>query len=226
MGVQSWLTVIVDSLQNLWVGFVGVLGNIVGALVILLIGLIVASGLGAFVRKVVDLVKLDLLLKNLGVEKFFERANIKIDSGKFFGKIVYWFIVIVFLLATSDVLGFTSFSGFLRDVLLYIPNVIVAVLIILASVVLANFLKDLVESSMKSAKLGGRKFLAPLTWWAISIFGFLAAVSQLGVAQDIINTLVAGVIAMLALAGGLAFGLGGKEYASRLWSRLERHHDE
>ena len=136
------------------------------------------------------------------------------------------FIVIVFLLAASDVLGFSSFSEFLQDVLLYIPHVIVAILIMLAAIVLANFLKDLVKSSVKSAELEGRKFLAPLTWWAISIFGFLAAVSQLGVAQDIINILITGVIAMLALAGGLAFGLGGKEYASRLWSRLERHHDE
>lgn len=226
MGVQEWVTVTIQSLQNLWMGFVDVLGNIVGALIVFLIGLIVASGLGAFVKKVIDLIKLDFLLRNLGIEKFFERAGMKIDSGKFFGKIVYWFIVIVFLLAASDILGFVTLSSFLRDVLLYIPNVIVAILIMLAAIILGNFLKDLVLSSVKSAKLKGYKFLGSLTWWAIIIFGFLAALSQLGVARDIINTLVAGFIAMIALAGGLAFGLGGKDYAEYLVSRLRGHHDE
>jgi len=226
MGVQDWVTVIVSSLQNLWMGFVDVLGSVIGALVVFLVGLIVASGLGAFVKKIVDVIKLDSLLRNLGIEKFFERAGMRINSGKFFGKLVYWFIVIVFLLASSDILGFETLSTFLRDVLLYIPNVIVAVLIMLAAIVLANFLKDLVKSSVKSAKLKGYKFLGSLTWWAITVFGFLAAISQLGVARDIINTLVAGFIAMIALAGGLAFGLGGKDYASYLISRLREHHEE
>ncbi len=226
MGVQDWVTVTVNSLQNLWVGFVDVLGNIVGALVVFLIGLIVASGLAAFIKKIVDLIKLDSLLRNMGVEKFFERAGMRIDSGKFFGKIVYWFIVIVFLLAASDILGFETLSMFLRDVLLYIPSVIVAILIMLAAIILANFLKDLVLASVKSAKLKGYKFLGSLTWWAIIIFGFLAAISQLGVARDIVNTLVAGVIAMIALAGGLAFGLGGQDYAKYLVSRLREHHEE
>lgn len=226
MGVQDWITVTVSSLQNLWMGFVNVLGDIIGALVVFLVGLIVASGLGAFVKKAIDLVKLDSLLRSLGVEKFFDRAGIKLDSGKFFGKIVYWFIVIVFLLAASDIIGFTAFSEFLRDVLLYVPNVIVAILIMLAAIILANFLKSLVLSSVKSAKLKGYKFLGSLTWWAIIVFGLLASISQLGVAKDIINTLVAGVIAMIALAGGLAFGLGGKDYAAYLVSRLKDQHEE
>jgi hypothetical protein len=226
MGVQDWITVTVSSLQNLWMGFVNVLGDIIGALVVFLVGLIVASGLGAFVKKAIDLVKLDSLLRSLGVEKFFDRAGIKLDSGKFFGKIVYWFIVVVFLLAASDILGFTTLSEFLRDVLLYIPNVIVAILIMLVAIILASFLKSLVLSSVKSAKLKGYKFLSSLTWWAIIVFGLLASISQLGVAKDIINTLVAGVIAMIALAGGLAFGLGGKDYAAYLVSRLRDHHEE
>ncbi|HMB17477.1 MAG TPA: hypothetical protein VKO61_01025 [Candidatus Paceibacterota bacterium] len=226
MAVQDWVTVIVNSLQNLWMGFVDVLGSVVGALVVLLVGLMVASGLAAFVRKVIEMIKLDSFLRSLGIEKFFERGGMRVNSGKFFGKIVYWFIVIVFILAASDILGFATLSEFLRDVLLYIPNVIVGVLIMLAAIVLANFLKDIVKSSVKSAKLTGYKFLGSLTWWAITVFGFLAAISQLGIARDIVNTLVAGFIAMIALAGGLAFGLGGRDYAKYLISRLRDHHEE
>ncbi len=214
------------SLQNLWAGAVGVLGSVIGALIVFLIGLIVASGIGKFVEKIFGLIKLDALLKSLGIETYFERAGISLNSGKFFGKIAFWFLLIVFLLAASDILGFATLSFFLKDVLLYIPNVVIAVLIMLAAIILANFLRDLVKSSVKSARLKGNRFLGSLTWWAITVFGFLAAVSQLGVAQEIITTLVGGFIAMIAIAGGIAFGLGGKDYAGYLISRLKEHHEE
>lgn len=218
--VQDWLSVIVGSLQNLWVGAIGVLGNILGALIVLIIGLIVASGLGALVERIVGLLKVDKLLQNLGVEEYFERAGIKINSGRFIGRLVYWFLVVVFILAATDILGFYTLSSFLREVLLYIPNVIVAVLIMLAAVVVANFMRNLVRASVKSAKLHASQFLASLTWWAVVVFGFLAALSQLGVAVALINSLITGFVAMLALAGGIAFGLGGKGYAENLVNRL------
>jgi len=226
MAVQDWVTVIVTSLQDLWGGFVDVLGGVVGALVVFLVGLIVASGIGSFVEKIVGLLKIDKLLGSLGVKEYFERAGISLNTAKFFGKATYWFLVVVFLLAASDILNFTTLSEFLRDVLLYIPNVIVAVIIMLAAIILGNFLRKLVRSSVKSAKLQGYKFLGSLTWWSIVIFGFLAAISQLGIARSLINTIVAGFVAMFDLAGGIAFGLGGKDYASYLVSKLKSHHDE
>ncbi|MFB6212210.1 MAG: hypothetical protein ABEI53_00100 [Candidatus Magasanikbacteria bacterium] len=226
MVVQDWVSVVVSSLQDLWIGFVDVLGNVLGALVVFLIGLVVASGVGAFVKKIVNLMKIDDLIRGLGVEDFFERAGIRLDSGKFLGQATYWFLVVVFLLAASDILNFSTLSQFLRDVLLYIPNVIVAVLIMLVSIVIGNLLKETVRSSVKGAKLQGYKFLGSLTWWAVVVFGFLAAISQLGIAQSLINTLVAGVVAMIALAGGIAFGLGGQDYAHYLVSKLRKHHEE
>lgn len=214
---------VVGSLQNLWIGFIGTLASIVGALVILIIGLIVAAGIGALVEKVVNMVKLDKLLVSLGLQEYFERANMKVNSGKFFRKLVYWFLVVVFLLAATDVLGFYSLSGFLREVLLYVPNVIVAVLIMLSAFVIGHFLRNVVRASVKSAHLHGAGFLASLTWWAVVIFGILAAFSQLGVAVAVVNALITGLIAMLALAFGLAFGLGGKDYAASLIAKLREH---
>lgn len=211
MIIQDWTSVIVASLQNLWVGTMSTIGNILGALVVLLIGLIVAAGLGTLVERIVSIIKLDKALAGLGLQEYFNRAGISLNSGKFFGKIVYWFFVVVFLLAASDILGFYSLSSFLRETLLYIPNVVVAVLIMLASVVIANVLKKLVHASVKSAKLHASNFLGSLTWWSVVVFGFFAALSQLGVAVQIINALVTGFVAMLAIAGGIAFGLGGKE---------------
>jgi len=223
MVIQDWLSVVVGSLQNLWVGAIGVLGSIVGALIVLIVGLIVASGLGALVERVVGLLKVDKLLSNLGVHEYFERAGLNMNSGRFVGRLVYWFLVVVFLLAATDILGFYTLSNFLREVLLYIPNVIVAVLIMLAAVVGANFMRNLVRASVKSARLHAAHFLSSLTWWAVVLFGFFAALSQLGIAVSIINSLVTGFVAMLALAGGIAFGLGGKDYAEGLVNRLREH---
>lgn len=103
------------------------------------------------------------------------------------------------------------------------PNVIVAILIMLAAFVIGHFLRNVVRASIKSAHLHGAGFLASLTWWAIVIFGLLAAFSQLGIAVAVVNALITGLIAMLALAFGLAFGLGGKDYATFLISKLREH---
>ncbi|MFH1193300.1 MAG: hypothetical protein V1656_03245 [Candidatus Jorgensenbacteria bacterium] len=219
--IQDWTSLVVGSLQNLWVGTISVLGNIVGALIVLLIGIIVAAGLGSLVERLFGLLKLDKGLMSLGVKEYFDRAGINLNTGKFFGKLVYWFLVMVFLLAASDILGFYSLSGFLREALLYVPNVVVAVLIMLAAVVIGNTLRHIVKASVRSARLHAANFLGSLTWWSVVVFGFLAALSQLGVAVAIVNALVTGFVAMLAIAGGIAFGLGGKDYAASLIARLK-----
>lgn len=220
MGIQSWAEVTFKSLQNLWANVIGFLPSLVGALIIIVVGLIVAAGLRVLVERLINSVKLDSLLRSVGLGSHFERAGFQVNSGKFFGLLVYWFLLIVFILAATDVLGLWGVSLFLRDIVSYIPNIIVAVLIMVAALILANFLRTLVRGSVMSAKLHAPKFLGTLSWWTVVIFGFLAALIQLGIATAIINTLVTGFIAMLALAGGIAFGLGGKDYAAHLLEKL------
>lgn len=223
MIVQSWTDVVVGSLQNLWLGFAAFAPHLIGALVVLVVGLLVAAGLGAIVEKVFEAIKLDVFLSKLGLAPYFERAGLRLRGAHFLGRLVYWFIVVAFLLAVSDSLGLYALSDFLKSVLVYLPNVIAAVLIMLAAVVVGNFLKKLVTASVMSARLHAAQFLGTLTWWAIVVFGLLTALVQLNIATSIINTLITGLIAMLALAGGLAFGLGGKEYAASLVMKLKNH---
>ncbi len=220
MNFQGWTDTVAQSLGARWMGVAEFVPNFLGALVVFVVGLIVATGLSALVEKVLSAAKLDEGLSRLGLAPYFERAGVALRASFFVGRVVFWFLVVVFLLAASDALGLGAFSGFLHDVLLFVPNVVAAALIMLASVVLANFAKKLVAGSVMSAKLKAGGFLGSLSWWSISVFGFFAALVQLNVAASIINALVTGFIAMLALAGGLAFGLGGKEYAAHLLSRL------
>jgi hypothetical protein len=195
--------------------------NLIGAFVVLVIGLIVAAGLGALVEKILEGVRLDTLLEKIGLKPIFDRAGLKLRAAYFFGKLVYWFVIIAFLLAVADSLQLYALSEFLTAVLSYLPNVIAAVLIMLAALVVAHFMRKLVTASVMSAKLHSGPFLGTVTWWAIAVFGFLTALAQLNIASTIIQTIVTGFIAMLALAGGLAFGLGGKDYANHLLNKLK-----
>jgi small-conductance mechanosensitive channel len=221
MVIQTWTDVVVSSFTTLWAGFMEYIPRLVGALVVLIIGLIVAAGLDALVEKIFATIRLDTFLEKLGLKPIFERAGLKLRGAYFLGKLVYWFVVIAFLLAVSDSLGLYALSGFLSSVLNYLPNVIAAVLILLASLVVGNFLRRIVTASVLSAKLHAAHFLGMLVWWVVIVFGFLAALSQLNIASAMVQTLVTGFIAMLALAGGLAFGLGGKDYANHLLNKLK-----
>ena len=220
MFVQTWADVIRFTLQNLWTGFVMFLPNFLGALVIFLVGLVIAAGLSKIVEKLVDALKLDRLLEQFGLGKILERADLRLDSGRFIGVLVQWFFIVVTLLAVSDILKLEAFSDFLSQVLLYVTNIIIAVLIMLAGVVMAAFLAKLVRASVLAARLHSAHFLGALTKWSVLVFAFLAALSQLGIAGALVNTLIMGFVAMLALAGGLAFGLGGRDVAAAWLEKL------
>ena len=172
------------------------------------------------VEKVLESLRLNTLVNKTGVDEYFKRGGLELNVARFFGRLTYWFIVIAFFLAAADILRFTALSGFLQSVLLYIPRIAVAVLILLTAIVVANFLKAVVRASVMGAKMHSAKFLGALTWWSVVVFGLLAALSQLGIAVTIINIILTGFVVMVALAGGIAFGLGGKDYASHLIGRL------
>lgn len=221
MFVQTWADTITFSLQNLWQGFLMFLPNFLGALIIFFLGLIIAAGIGKIVEKLIDALKLDRLLEQLGLNKILERADVRLHSGRFLGVLVQWFFIVVTLLAVSDILRLEAFSAFLNQVLLYIPNIVIAVLIMLAGVVVAAFSSKLVRASVLAARIHSAHFLGALTKWSVLVFAFLAALSQLGVAGALVNTLIMGFIAMIALAGGLAFGLGGRDVAAAWLEKMK-----
>lgn len=218
----NWLDILTSSFQASWVAVIGFVPNIIGAIIVFIIGWIIAVGLGKLVKQVVDAIKVDQVLEKMGVKEVLEKADLRLDSGAFVGALVRWFLIIVFLLAATEILRLPEVTGFLRDVLLYVPNIIIAVVIMLAAVLLANVLHRIVKAAVSAAGLSSADFLATLTRWAIFVFAFLAALIQLGIAPALINTLITGLVAMLAIAGGLAFGLGGKDYASQLIEKVRR----
>jgi len=222
MVIQTWTEVVTASLQTLWAGFIGFLPSLLGAIIVFIIGWIIAVLLGKLAAQIIKTLRVDQVLEKMGFKKSFERANLKLDSSKFFGELVRWFFIIVFLMAATDILGLYQVTEFLRRVLLYIPQLIVAVLILLTAVLIANFMQKLVKASVDAAGFGASNFLATLTKWSILVFAGLAALLQLGIVPSLIQTIFTGVIAALVIAAGLAFGLGGKDFATEVLGKIKR----
>ena len=220
MMIQTWTEVVTASLQALWAGFIEFLPSLLGAIIVFIIGWIIATLLGKLAAQIIRALRIDQILEKMGFKRNLEKANLKLDSGKFFGELVRWFFIIVFLTATTDILGLYEVTIFLRRVLLYIPQIIVAVLILLIAVLVANFLQRLVKASVEAAGLKSANFLGAVTKWAILVFALLAALLQLGIVPALIETLFTGFIAALAISLGLSFGLGGKEMAAETISKL------
>lgn len=209
-------------LIELWNTLVSFLPNLIGAIFIFLIGIIVALVLRHVVVRVIGLLRVDDLVKKLEITAQFERVGIRLHIGYLLGWIVKWFFIIVALVAATDVLGWKEVTNYLTRIVLFIPNVMIAVIILLAGIVLGNFVQTIVRSAVEAAKLSSANFLSGISKWAIVIFSLMAALVQLQIAEDLIRVLFTGLVFMLALAGGLAFGLGGKEHAANFLTRLKK----
>ncbi len=211
-----------SSLLTLWDSVALFVPRLIAAVVVFLIGWLIAALLGRVAYHLVKILQIDRALEGLGFKAALERGGMKLNAPRFFDELVKWFFIIVFLMAATNIVGLTQVTEFLRTVVLYLPNVIVAAFVVLIGILVARFLEHAVRVSVKAAKLASANFLAMLTRWAVLIFSFLIALDQLGVAPEIIRIFVMGVIAMVAIAGGLAFGLGGQSLAKDWLSDLRK----
>ncbi len=219
---NEFVGVIQLAFADLWSSLILFLPRFVGAIIVLIIGVIVANILRKVIMKISEVIKLDEIAVKLEVKKTFEQSGVRLHIGKLLGWIIKWFFIVVFLIAAADILRWDQVTVFLRDVVLYLPNVIISVVILLVGVLLANFVNSIVRTAVEAAKLSSAAFLAGISKWAILIFSFMAALVQLGIAEDLIRVLFTGLVGMLALAGGLAFGLGGREHATKFLNRLRK----
>lgn len=214
--IQNLGLVLNDSLLNLWYGFINFVPSLLLAIILFILGWVIGSVVGKAVAQVITALKVDKLFESAGVEEVTGRMGMKINVGKFFGVIVKWFLIIVFLMASLQIVGLTQVNDFLQTaVLFYLPKVIIAAIVLIIATIIAEAMEKLVLGSARAANLSSANMLGTITKYAIWIFAFIIALSELGIASAFMQILFTGVIVMLAIAGGLAFGLGGKEAAAR-----------
>ena len=221
--VQTWGQAVAASLIDLWVRFISFMPTFIGALLIFLLGLIIASILGKVVERLIKALRVDQALDRISVGDKLKKHGIKISLSTFLGKIVEWFLVLVFLMAATDVLGLKQVTSFLNSILMYLPNVVVATIILTIAFLLAGIAYTIVRSSTKAAGVVNAGLLATMVKWAIVVFGLLAALIQLGIATSLVNTIFIGIISALSLATGLAFGLGGRDEAALILKNIRQN---
>ncbi len=223
MFIDTWGEMFTRSLQGVWYGVVNFVPNLIIALIIFAIGWILASLIEKLVEALFRSLKIDAALKSAGFEDVVKRAGHDLDSGYFVGILVKWFVVVVFLMASFDVLGLTEVNDFLRQVVAYLPHVIVAVLILMVAIVIASAMQRVVVASARAGHVRSAELLGRITKWSIWIFALLTALVTLGIAPGLIQMLLTAVFAGIALALGLAFGLGGKDAAQKWIEKTTSH---
>lgn len=213
--------VVQGSFANLWLTVVQYLPAIIAALVVFIIGWIIAVILYRVVVEVVKILRIDDALKAAGLNDAAKEAGFTLDIGRFLATLVEWFVVIVFLVASLDILGLARVTIFLQQVVLfYLPQVIVAVLILILAAVVAEAVRGIVSGAARAAGAHTANLAGSVAKWAIWVTAILAALNQLQVASAFVQTLFTGFVVAASLAVGLAFGLGGKEAAARTIERI------
>jgi hypothetical protein len=209
---EAFLLALSDTLTNV----LSYIPTILAALIVFLIGLILAKWARVLTVKILKTVRLSTLVKKSGFEPFLKKAEIEVKAEEILGGVVRWLIILVFFIATVNLLGLSTVSIVLNSVLGYIPRVISAVLVLTIGVLVAGLIEGVVKGALGQIDVKASRLIAKIASYLVVIFASLAAVNELQIAQTLINSLFIGFVAMLALGVGLAVGLGAKDLVSRI----------
>jgi hypothetical protein len=216
----TWGDVFNASLQNLWWGFVQFTPKLIIAIVFFVIGWLLGSLITKAIEQIFRSLKIDSLFASIGADNFLRRAGVNLNTGHFVGEVARWFVIIVFLLPSLNLVGLNDVSSFLKDdVLGYLPKVIIAAFVLIIAAIVSEALSKTVLATAKSVNLRSAHMLGIIAKYAVWVFAIIIALGKLGLG-DYMSILFSGIIAMLALSSALAFGLGAKDAAGRFIDRL------
>lgn len=214
--VYSFQNSLALATNQFLVGILGFLPSILGALILFLIGWILADWLKALTTKIVNVTKLGSLFKNPAITDFLKNAQVSQKLEVILGEIVKWLVITLFFVASINVLGITSISIFLNGIIAGIPTLIAAIITLVIGVVVAGFLEKMMKGSLGSSDPSMSRLVGKVVSYSVMTFFVLAALSQLGIASFFINTVFVGFIFALALALGIGLGLGSKDLIKKL----------
>lgn len=210
------------SLAAAMATFFAAIPKILGFVVILVIGWFVATLIAKAVAALLRTVKFNELSQRAGFTGFVKKMGVETDASGFLANVAKWFIRLIVLVVAFDALGLPAVSDVLRQVLLWLPNLVVAMVVLVVGGLLAGAAGKLVRGATAQGGFSNPDMLAKIAATAVWIFAIIVAVNQLGIATTLVNTLVMASVGALALAFGLAFGLGGKEAAGEVVSEWRK----
>lgn len=220
--ITDWSVTTSQALTDVTSRVINFIPNVVGAIVVLIAGWVVGALLEWAVESVLRAISLPTLFEKVKIEEIVRKTGSKKDTCGLIGSVVKWVVLIVAFIAAADILQLTPVRDFFNNVLGYIPSAVAAAAILLIGTILAHFMARVVEGSIKVSNLPFSTSAASITKYGILVFTVIIALSQLGIATAFLQTLFTGFVALIAIAGGLAFGLGGQEAAKDAISKIKR----
>jgi hypothetical protein len=190
--------------------------TVLGAVLILVIGWLVAGALAAVAVRFFRAVHTDRLGDRIGVNDFLNRAGARMKASDILGEVIKWVVRLVFIEMAADQLGLPQVTAVVNSILFYIPKILVAMLVLALGAFFGQILSGVVRGAASEAGMSNPNMLARLASGTVMVFAIIAAINQLDIAPVVVNTLYIGFVAALSLAFGLAFGLGGRDAAARL----------
>ena len=217
------LDILGQALVDTSMTLVAFLPSVIIAVIVFALGWAFGAVLGRAVSHFISVLRIDNALHKAGLDTVSDRAGIRISLAGFLGGVVKWLVIVAFTIASAEILGLTQVTQLLRDILMYIPQVIIAAIVLVMAVLVGDFVARLVSHSTKATGMKG-EFAAKVSKWAIIIVGgVFPALTQLRIAQGLVEVLFTGVVFALSLSLGLAFGLGGRDAATKA---IEKFRDD
>lgn len=214
--VRDWGDAVMVSVTEALQNFLGFLPALVGAILVLVLGWIISGLLAGLLERGLKRIGFEHAANSTGINKFIERGGSGWTASRVVAEIVKWFIRLVAIQAAAQILGMERISDIINAILLWLPNLVVALAIVVIGALIARFVSGVVRASTSEMGLGNPELLAGAARYAILAFAIVAAVDQLGIAETVVNTLFVMVVGAVALAFALAFGLGGQQVAAQI----------
>ncbi len=222
LAVLEWKNLIVEPVSQMLTRIMTYLPILLGALVILIVGWLVAKAIKRIVDWLLKLIRFDALADKAGISEILKKGNLEISAGEVISRLVYWLIVIMVLVMAVDALGLPKASDVLASLFAYVPKVIAALLVLVVAMFLASFVSGIVRTAAGNANLPKPEMFAGVSRWAIIIFAVTISLEQLGIASLLVTATFNIILGGVCLALAIAFGLGGKDIVANYLEELKK----
>ena len=219
---MNWDELITDPIRQMLSKILAYLPTLLGALIILIVGWILAKAIKRLVNSLLKMVRFDAIADKAGISAVLKKGDLKTNAREVVSGLVYWLIIIMVLVMTVDALGLPKASDILASLFAYVPKVIAALLVLVVAMFLASFVSEIVHTACGNAKLPSPGLIAGISKWAIIIFAVTVAMEELGIAPLLVGTAFNIILGGIVLALALAFGLGCKDAAARYLEELRQ----
>lgn len=218
--MQQHLDVFVASFTAFWTQLAGFVPQLLAALVLLFVGWLVANLVRTAVAKLLDLLKFDLLAERTGIEAFLRQGNISLTLSAIIGRLAYWVVILVVVVMVSNSLGLHMVAELFNRVVFYIPNLIVAILVLVFGILMARFINRMVFAYLNNIGVSGALAISTLSEYAVIVFVVFVALEQLQIGTSLLTAAFQIGFGAVGLALALAFGLGGRDWAAGVIKRI------